>query len=69
MNRLQTSINRDILAALNRSGLSKGQLAAKLKVHPAYVTKIVQGKQNFTMFNLERIAEALGAKLILRIEE
>lgn len=65
--RLMSSLNNDIKEALRHSGLSKREFAEKLHIHPAYVTKITQGKQNFTIDTLCKIAAALESELKIRI--
>ncbi len=67
--RLMSSLCSDIKLALSRSGMSKREFAEKLHVHPAYVTKIVSGKQNFTIDTLRKIAEALECDLRIEMKQ
>ncbi len=43
-----------------RLGLSQEELAERAKVHRTYVGMIERGEKNVTIYNIERIADALG---------
>lgn len=43
--------------------VSRGELARRLATSPAYVTKILRGRTNFTLASMVRVAQALGCEL------
>lgn len=47
--------------------ISRAELARRLQVSPAYITKIFRGDVNFTIDTMLRIARAVGAKLHLHL--
>jgi len=44
-------------------GISRGELASRLKSSPAYVSKILGGGTNFTLESMVKVSEALDADL------
>jgi plasmid maintenance system antidote protein VapI len=50
-----------------RQGLTRTALAARLGATPAYVTKILRGKANFTLATMVRLSRALGSELHVRV--
>lgn len=54
---------RSLLSRLHSLGLSKKNLAEKLDVSPAYVTKLIGGSNNFTLKTMVKIAMALESEL------
>ena len=57
-----------IVALMDRAGVTKSALAARLGVAPAYVTKVLGGTTNFTVESMVKIARALGAELHLQLD-
>lgn len=55
-----------ILRQLRMKGMSKGDLAEKLGVTQACVTRYVSGKCNFTLRTLVQLEEVLGINIINR---
>ena len=53
--------------ALNTSEINRTELAAKLKVSPARVTKILHGDSNLTMDVMFRLVDALEHKLHINV--
>jgi transcriptional regulator with XRE-family HTH domain len=51
-----------IEALLARRGLTRSELARRLDVSPAYVTKLLRPGSNPTLATLDRLAQALGAR-------
>lgn len=49
----------EICLAMEREKISRAELARRLGTSPAYVTKVLRGKANFTLATLARIAYAL----------
>ncbi len=58
----------DMLKLMDKKGLSRSDLAARLGCSKAYITKLLNGRQNFTLKKLVEIALALDAELELRLE-
>jgi len=48
-------------------GLSRADLARRLGVSPAYITKVFRGDVNFTVETMVRLARAVGGKLHLHL--
>lgn len=53
----------NVLGRLEAEGISRAELARRIGVSPAYVTKILRGNNNFTLESMVRIAQALGCSL------
>lgn len=64
---LRSDISDQILCLMEAQGISKAELARRLKTSKAYVTKILQGNANFTLDSLAQISRALGCKYVGRI--
>ncbi len=56
------SVTEEIFVAMEKRGMQRSELARRLGTSPAYVTKILRGKANFTLESLARIAFALGGE-------
>jgi ribosome-binding protein aMBF1 (putative translation factor) len=61
---LRSQISDQISCLLTVQGMSKAELAKKLKTSRSYVTKILQGNANFTLDSLVQIARVLGCKYV-----
>ncbi|MBP9146615.1 MAG: helix-turn-helix transcriptional regulator [Thermoanaerobaculia bacterium] len=55
-------VTEEIFVAMEKRGMQRSELARRLGTSPAYVTKILRGKANFTLESLARIALALGGE-------
>jgi transcriptional regulator with XRE-family HTH domain len=53
----------EVLAVMERRGISRSELARRLGASPAYVTKILRGDANFTLASMAKLAAALEAEL------
>ena len=60
------SVTEEIFVAMEKRGMQRSELARRLGTSPAYVTKILRGKANFTLESLARIAFALGGEFQFR---
>lgn len=49
----------EMLARMKERGITKGQLAVRLQAAPAFVTRLVSGRNNFTLATMVRVARAL----------
>ena len=56
-----------LVREMERQGLSRVELARRLGASPAYVTKILRGKVNFTLATMVRLARALGTELHVQL--
>jgi transcriptional regulator with XRE-family HTH domain len=66
----QLAMRRFVSEAIRRmddGAISRAQLAANLRVSPAYVTKILRGDVNFTLESMVKVARAVGGQLDVRI--
>ena len=64
---LLLEVNEQIVAQLQRSGMRRSELADKLGVSRAFVTKLLSGEENVTLKTLVRVANALGTKVQFEI--
>lgn len=51
-----------IIAAMDNKGVSRAELARRLKVSPAYVTKLLRGHANLSLESLAKVAFVLDLK-------
>lgn len=56
-------LNEEICRLMEERSVTRSELARRLGVSPAYVTKILRGNTNFTLASMVRLARALGADL------
>lgn len=59
----------EIEKAMEEGGITKREMAAKLGVSPARVTKILSGEANLTIETMNRIAEVLDCTLHLHLAQ
>lgn len=57
----------DIEGLREKQGLTYTALAERMGVSRAYVSKLMQGRQNSTLGSLVKLAEALGAEIDVRV--
>lgn len=51
-----------MLTRMRQVGVSRGELAKKIEVNPAYISKILRGETNFTLDTMVKIANALESE-------
>jgi hypothetical protein len=56
-------LTEDIVRRMDAGGVTRAELARRMGVQPAYVTKILRGTGNFTLESMVRIARALDSTL------
>lgn len=56
-----------VVREMERQGITRTELAQRLGATPAYVTKILRGKVNFTLATMVRLARALDAELLVQL--
>jgi transcriptional regulator with XRE-family HTH domain len=61
------SFTESVVREMERQGMTRTELAQRLGATPAYVTKILRGKVNFTLATMMRLARALGAGLSIEL--
>lgn len=60
---LLIDVNECILAAMEREGVRRSDLANRLGTSRAYVTKLLSGPENLTLRTLVRLAHVLGSRV------
>jgi transcriptional regulator with XRE-family HTH domain len=61
------AFTENIVREMERQGITRTELARRLGATPAYVTKILRGKVNFTLATMTRLSRALGAELTVQL--
>ncbi len=61
----------EMLRRMEAKGISRSDLAKRMKVRPSYITKILKGDYNFTLESMAKIARALDTdfRIHLRPED
>lgn len=59
----------ELTLRMERLGMKKSDLAARIGTSPAYVTKVIHGDANFTLETMTKLAMAVGARVRVRILE
>src|SRR6202011_380165 len=54
-----------VVKRLKSVNLTRMDLASKMEVSPAFITKLMCGKNNFTMRTMVRVARSLGCELTI----
>ena len=49
------------------NGVSRSELARRLEVSPAYITKALRGNVNFTLDSMVRLVKAAGGEVSLQV--
>ena len=53
----------DMVNRMEEQGVSRSELARRIGVSPAYITKILRGSTNFTLDTMVKVARALDCEL------
>ena len=56
------------LARMKELNISKSQLAEKLGVSPAFVTKLLRGTNNYTLQTMVKVARALDCEYLCHLQ-
>jgi ribosome-binding protein aMBF1 (putative translation factor) len=67
-NEIQNEIGSIIKKARKKAGLSQDELAQKIKTSKSNISRMEHGKQNVTIAQLMRTANALNKKLVVEIQ-
>lgn len=57
----------EVVREMDRQGISRTELARRLGSTPAYVTKILRGKVNFTLGTMVKLARALSSEVHVQL--
>ncbi len=52
---------------MEANGVSRSELARRLGVSPAYITKVLRGNVNFTLDSMVRLVSAAGGEVSLQV--
>jgi transcriptional regulator with XRE-family HTH domain len=63
----RNGFERDLWRLMKKTTMSRSQLAQRLNVSGAFVSKMLNGNNNYTLKTMARVARALGAVLEIRI--
>lgn len=66
--RAKLEFTRDILLRMEKEGVSKTELAARLEVQPGMVTRLLSGRNNFELSTMVRMAKALNCRYRSHLE-
>ncbi len=58
-------LGEQVCAVMETSDLSRSELARRMEVSPAYITKLLSGNPNLTIKSLIKLSDALGQELHL----
>ncbi|MEW6658845.1 MAG: helix-turn-helix transcriptional regulator [Thermodesulfobacteriota bacterium] len=61
------TFTEDLHNLAEKANISRAELARRLGVSPAYITKLFRGNANFTIGTMVRLARAVGANLRLHL--
>ena len=57
----------ELLALMNAQNVTRAELARRVGVSPAYITKVFRGTVNLTLETMSRLALAVGASVRLHV--
>ena len=52
---------------MDENGVSRSELARRLGVSPAYITKVLRGNVNFTLDSMVRLVRTAGGEVSLQV--
>ena len=64
MSKIALQLGRNLKKIRTEKKLSQGAIARKLKVHRSFISGIENGKRNPTLATIEKLALAIGAKVV-----
>ena len=65
LEKILLQLGEDICGLMRDQGLSRAEVAARLGVSRAYVTKVLNGNPNLTIKTLVKLSDALGRDLVI----
>ena len=54
---------------MEANGITRSDLARRLRVSPAYITKVLRGNVNFTVDSMVRLVRAAGGEVHIQVEQ
>jgi transcriptional regulator with XRE-family HTH domain len=58
----------ELCRCMETQGITRADLARRMNVSPAFITKILRGNSNFTLETMTKLARAVGSELRLHLE-
>lgn len=58
----------ELCKLMQHQGVNKTGLAQRLKCNPAFITKLLSGRNNFTIQTMVKTADALGAEVRIHLQ-
>jgi transcriptional regulator with XRE-family HTH domain len=65
LEKILLQLGEDICQLMHDQGLSRAEVAARLGVSRAYITKVLNGNPNLTIKTLLKLSDALGRELVI----
>jgi transcriptional regulator with XRE-family HTH domain len=65
LEKILLQLGEDICGLMRDQGLSRAEIAARLGVSRAYVTKLLNGNPNLTIKTLVKLSDALGREFVI----
>jgi len=62
------SFTEDVLRVIAEKGSNQSDLADRMGTSRAFVSKLMQGENNFTIETMSKVAVALKSRLVIRLE-
>jgi transcriptional regulator with XRE-family HTH domain len=66
LEKILLQLGEDICQLMRDQGLSRAEVAARLEVSRAYVTKVLNGNPNLTIKTLVKLSDALGREVVIQ---
>jgi len=60
--RAKLAYTEEVLSRMTQVGVSRSQLACRMNVQPGFVTRLLNGRNNFELATMVRIARALDSE-------
>jgi len=57
-----------VVGIMERRRITRLELARRLGVRPSYVTKLLSGRENMTVKTMEKMAEAVGYRVVISLK-
>jgi len=67
LERLLLDVNEQLCSLMSKHGISRSELASRLSVSRAWITKLLRGDRNITLRSLVAVAHELGFRIDMRL--
>ena len=64
----KNDFSMELCSIMEEQGVSRSELARRIGVSPAYITKALGGTMNFSIESMSKLAFAVGAKIGIKFE-